>query len=973
MIYRTLWLSASATALCALASAPAHAQCVTTGPGTAEMPETGAVIECDSNLETDPILGPMANDVTVNVNGPAGGISVTGDGAVLLGDSATITIDAEGNRPIQTSGDSANAIEVGNDAAITVGGRTSTSGENSTAIRTGDNATVTANGTVTTGGGMSDAISVGSDSVVTVGARANVNTQNSNSAGVRLRGDNAELVVEAEMTEMNGLQQGLVTSSSGNSNPVLVEGDTGEVTVAGEVRSSSSDATAILVQGDDAVVTVQENGLVTAQSSGSDAIGVTGTGASISVEDGGEVRISSGNSAAIRSGAEGTVSVGGTVGISSSNSQGIVLGDAATLTVEAGGLVETSSSESQAVLVGEEATTATITVEEGGDIDAIGAQAIVDEGETDTTVTVNGVVFGGSSEPVIDLRAGNDVLIVNGTVRGSSADPVVDMGEGDDDVTINSSTTIEGPGVLVAGGGGDDSVTLASGDAFTSDQFTGVETTTVQGNTTSGDPKEGQRTSLEVNNESGDVTAGDGGDVTVGEGGSSTGATAQSGGSVTVAEGGRSDRVQSDAGGQVTVQNGGSGGLDATSAGGGTITFENGSTAEVQGEATTGPQSQTFAGADFQEGTRVGVSNSAVLRGVAAGDTVDIELPENAFAEFGAAAGAGEFGAALDAGAAAGDARALDLITTEAGDLSSAIEEGSGLSAGASTATGIAAALSFGELLTGRASLAPAGRDAPASFSFRAAPADGRVGWAAVYGGSVDGDRFDGDYGGLAAGVETSRPLGAGELTFGLAVAVASGDGGGRDFDAASIGLYGDYLSGPLLVTGALAFTDVDVEDGSVGDADVLSGRIELAYDLIGDYGDDRLVAPYGALSFASADIDGGTTSLGTIDGGDFDQGIAEIGLRVGQSFDTGGGRVGRVTAELGYERVFGDEDLTVSGTAFGTPFSTTAAALDEDRVKLGLGFESEVAPGATVGVRYEGRFGGGQDHRISLGARFTF
>ena len=66
-----LLASASALTLSGLAAAPAHAQCmVTTGSGTAEAPASGDTIACADNLETDPILGPDASGVPVNVKRP---------------------------------------------------------------------------------------------------------------------------------------------------------------------------------------------------------------------------------------------------------------------------------------------------------------------------------------------------------------------------------------------------------------------------------------------------------------------------------------------------------------------------------------------------------------------------------------------------------------------------------------------------------------------------------------------------------------------------------------------------------------------------------------------------------------------------------------------------------------------------------------------------------------------------------------
>lgn len=989
MARTSLLTTVSALVLIGFAPQSAHAQCVVDGGGDAGAPMSGATINCTSNLETTGILGPMASGVTVNVQAPAGGISVTGDQAILLGDDATIDISAMSNRPVQTSGDTAGAIDIGNGGTVNVGGLVSTSGEASPAIRTGDGAMVMVEGTVTTGGGMSDAINVGAMSTVTIGSMANVNSQNSNSGAVVLRGDNSTLIVESEDTAMNGLQQGLVTTSSGNSNPVRIEGNMGTVEVAGEVRSSSGDATAILAEGDMATITVLDRGEVSATSSNSNAIESTGSGAMIRVESGGSVSISSGNSIGIVSGTNATVGIAGTVSASSSDSSGVELGNMSELTVESGGLIETSSSESQAVLIGADAMTATVTVDRGGDIDAVGAQAIVDEGETNSTINVDGIVFGGASDPVLDLRGGNDTVIVNGTVRGTSANPVISLGAGDDSTTINSSETVEGPGVLVDGGDGNDTVNLASGQSFRSSQFSGVETTNTGRNATMGDPNEGMETSIEVDDDQsgGAFNADEGGMVRVSNGGSAGSVNANNGGQAMVSNGGNAGRVSSGMGSNVTVESGGTAGVDSGSGMGGSIDFQPGSTASVNGMAQGGTQSITVSGANFQPGSQVAVGNSSVLRGSAAGDRVDLTLDGDAFENAGGSAGdsGASFGAAVDRAIAAGDADATQLIVDE--DLLDTIERGGGQDRAQIASTGVAAVLGFGDVLSARTGPSLGGGVAVASgavVSTRGFAAEQSIAWVEAFGGRFDVDAgatsaFDGSYGGLALGVERQFGWGAlGEGTIGVAFSITSGstDSGVQDgdFDAYSVGLYGNAINGPAQVSGHLAYTalDFDIGGDDSGDGDLFSGRVEYAYNLRGRYDGPVLLAPYAALGFVSGTIDGGATPTGSLDDGDIDQGIAEIGLRLGRSY-TVGGRPSRGLVEVGYQRVFGDEGVTFDGTAFGQGFTTSSSSLGRDRATLGAAWETEISENATFSVRYDGTFGDGSDHSVGVhfGMRF--
>ena len=461
-------LALSSAGLMALGFAlPAHADATIDGPGTPAMPGDGATVTLTPPLNNEGVTG-GANNVTVEiVDQSSAGISTSGQPGIVLGQGATVNVGAAGQ--VVTQGDNARGIDLGNIARATLNGMVSTSGEASGAFVAGANSTVDVNGTVRTGGGNSAAVTVGQGSTVNVNMGADVRTGNSNSDAVLLQGDGTTLNVAAD---------GLVTTSSGQSSPVRATGNDASINVAGEVRSSSGNADAIRVEGDNGQVTVSNGGFVTAQSSGSDAIDMTGSGGTVTVEQGGEVRISSGNSAAIRGGAMGTVNVAGMVGISSSSSQGVVLDNMGTLNVQDGGLIETSSSESQAVLINEAATSATVNVNQGGTINAIGAQAIVDRGMTNSTVTVDGRVFGGSSDAAIDLGAGMDMLIINGEVEGSASGPAVNLGMGDDTATLNSPGALKGPDMLLDGGMGTDVLNINAGD-YMSGQFMSVETVNV--------------------------------------------------------------------------------------------------------------------------------------------------------------------------------------------------------------------------------------------------------------------------------------------------------------------------------------------------------------------------------------------------------------------------------------------------------------------------------------------------------------
>ena len=982
----------AAVSLATISPVVAACQLVTSVPGASgNNPPPGSTVNCVDNLDSNGVVNAVASGVTVNVESPAGGISTTGQPGVLLGDGATITVTSEqgSNRPINTSGDMAAGIDVKANATITVDGQVATAGGTSPAIRATDNASITvgATGTVRTGGGMSAGIQVGANSTVTLRGEGGdkggrVATGNSNSDAIVLGGRGSTLTVGSGA---------IVTTSSGMSNPVQVDGADATVNVSGRVQSSSGDATAILGTADGLMVNVRDGGFVTAQSSGSNAIEAQGANAQITVERGGEVSISSGNSVGIVSGDGGTVTVEGTVKASSSQSQGVVLGDGATLNVGDRGVIETSSSESQAVLIGMGAATATVNVRRGGNIDAVGAQAVVDRGMTDTTVTVDGRVFGGSSDPVLDMGDGDDTVTVNGTVEGSSADPVIDLGAGDDTLNNNSSETISGPGVLAVGGAGNDTLNLANGSQNRSSRYSGFETTNVGRNRNANDPANGMESTLTVDND-------------------------QSGNTINANEGGRVDIRDGRRAGSVTVNanSGGTVGLTADNGagtgsgqGGGTFNFAAGSTADVSAGGAS-RERQSFSGTTFGPGTRTVVNNSDFLTGTAAGNAIDIGLGQGAFANAAALRSAGSVNAAAAAGA-------LDAaIAANPAVLDAAIAGGrfSLLTTGAATAdvlrrisgeigvqtagAGILAAGTFADALrpggvagsthtaTFGSTVGVQGTDLSARSTQAATDTVGSAAvpgvWVAALGSAFDvessasGD-YDGATGGLVLGLEGFLDMpGLDGGTAGIAVGYTDTqvDGVLDDGDARGyhVGAYISGRAGGLTWNGALSYSHLDLESGIAdGDANVFSGRAEAAYDLFA-LGTGLFVAPVARLGFTHADVDGfgALGPLGTVVSGDFGQGTAAIGLRM-----AGWVGAGTLRADAFYEHTFGDARLNLDATVLGTAFTTGATVADENRFRLGLGYDVQVGQ-AQIGARYDGAFGEDvREHTGSVKVTFRF
>ena len=999
-MHRPLLASLLATsALVVLAPAStAHAACVVEGTMmSGNNPASGQTIVCSDGLDNDGVNGPAATGVTVRTESPSGGISVTGQPGVLLGADATIEVGSEAGSafPINTSGDSAAGIDVLDGATITVDGQVATSGEASPAIRTGDAASVTVNGAavgrVQTGGGSSPAISVGALSSVETTGAAVVTTGNSNSDAIVLRGDSSSITVGTD---------GRVSTSSGMSNPIQVDGAMGTVDVSGRVQSSAGDATAILGTADMLEVTIRDGGFVTAQSSGSNGIESQGSGASITVENGGEVRISAGNSAAIVAGSDATVNVDGTVGISSSDSQGIVLGDGSELTVQSRGIVETSSSESQAVLVSAEAGTATVQVDRGGNIDAVGAQAVVDEGETETEVTVDGTVFGGSSEPVLDMGAGDDTVIVNGTVRATSADPVIDLGAGDDRLENNSSTTIEGPGTLASGGDGEDTLVLANGTENDSSRYDGFETTTAQRNSNPNDPANGQETTLNVTDQQAgrqSTMAGEGGTVNVRSGGDAGTVSAMSGGSVNV-----------ESGGAAGVAPDGQAGANQ----GGAVNFAQGATARTNATGSgSAPEAQTFTGVTFDPGTQVDVANRSFTSGTASATPGQLDLTTDfAGSETGGASASSRgLAEALDAALASGgltpeQQAALDTIaSTDAAGGAAALFELGGLATVQGAAAGFDAALRFNSVLrpvTGLGGTRAFGLGSDATTvealsrgiettsnadlaDVVAAPAlpAGRGAWIGVYGGWLDVDAnglssgFDADTYGVALGYEQAFGSGVAGVALGYSGTDVDTIGTGADIDTYSIGAYLSGTSGPIFGRASVAYSYQDIDAGAASlDGHVLSATGEGVYNLTGR--DDLVFGPIGRLEANFADYDGFAGAgplLGAFGGADVSQFVAGIGLRLGTNVDVGGALVSLEVDAL-YEGVTGDESIAVGNVLAGTAFTSAAPFADDDRLRLGVGAGVAISDSASLDLRYDGTFGDDvTSHGASAKVTFRF
>ncbi|MGR3466294.1 MAG: hypothetical protein ACU0CI_00320 [Shimia sp.] len=97
-------LAVTTTAALLLSSTSTLAQCVPNPPSARQ------TVTCSGQLDTNGITAPSVDDVTVEIEGPSGGISVAGAPGIQLGDDATINVAGDSIRPVTTSGDLATAI-----------------------------------------------------------------------------------------------------------------------------------------------------------------------------------------------------------------------------------------------------------------------------------------------------------------------------------------------------------------------------------------------------------------------------------------------------------------------------------------------------------------------------------------------------------------------------------------------------------------------------------------------------------------------------------------------------------------------------------------------------------------------------------------------------------------------------------------------------------------------------------------------
>ncbi|MGB7486547.1 MAG: autotransporter domain-containing protein, partial [Phormidesmis sp.] len=911
-------------------------------------PTSGQTIICGEDLDAQGIFAPEASDVTVEVQGPAGGISVTDLPGIVLGDGAVVTVSGP-TRPVTTAGDGVVGIQVLSGATITISGVVSTTGMESAGIDTEGNTTLTINdGKVTTEGSSSPAVTVGSGSTVNVTGDSTVATTGDGSDAIALSGENSTISV--------GSGASVSTTGSG-SNPIQVNGANSAVTIDGSVSSAASGAAALRGTAANLVISVGSGGVVSTQGAGASAIELSSTGATITIGSGGEVSIAGSGSMAIVSGRNATVNINGRVASTAPSSQGVVLQEGSSLTVGAEGSINTSGAGSSAVVIDEAASAANVTV--NGSVSAAEGQAIVDPGSTNSTVVINGRVAGGSSEPTVALGAGNDTVTVNGSVQATGASPVIDLGAGNDTLTDNSSQTIEGPGLLATGGEGADTLNLNNGKPNDSSRYREFETTNVGVNNNPGDPANGMGSTLNVNNSQ------VGNRINV-----------QASSQVNVLTGGTIELRPDDAAGNGSGQQGGN------------TRFDPGATANVQTENRTGVQpTQEFSNTTFADGTIVNATSNFV-RGTPSNNPTtgrgEIALQSD-FTHRLTTENALRFGAALNALADSDvlsplQQAALDTLVGQAPNAEEAeavISQLAGEIRAQAAAGGIQAATLFNTILLPSGTRVDS-RRSPISVHSKAGnplydtTALGNGAWISGFGGLLDVDAdsiataSSSDTYGIAAGYDRAIALGeAGKGVFGLGVGYATTNVDGirdsADIDTYSIGGYFEGNQGPLSGNIAASYSsqNVSASTGTDSDGSLFAISAEGFYNLRPEA--DMAVGPLARIGGAFGSY-GGFSTQNEVFGVDYNsadvsQLTAGFGVRIGGQTEADVG-LAALSLDLLYEAALSDDTVQFDGQLGSSEVSVASPSVNSSGFAVGAEAALAISDRTSVGFRYQGSLG---------------
>lgn len=257
----------------------------------------------------------------------------------------------------------------------------------------------------------------------------------------------------------------------------------------------------------------------------------------------------------------------------------------------------------------------------------------------------------------------------------------------------------------------------------------------------------------------------------------------------------------------------------------------------------------------------------------------------------------------------------------------------------------------------------------------------GIAAWGTAFGswGHSDGDgnaaRLDRSTAGFVAGLD-GRIADTGRVGFLAGYSRFSFDVDDRrssaDADSTHLGLYGGTEWGALALRSGLAYTWHDIETSRsvafTGFADKLTADYGAAtFQAFGEVGyrvHGRMIAiePFANLAHVALRSDGfmeqGDTAALTGSGRSTDVTFSVLGLRAETELAFGATRA-TLRGMAGWQHAFGDTvPLSTHAFAGSDAFTVAGAPIDEDAAVIEAGLDLDLAPGATLGVHYQGRFG---------------
>ncbi|MDR6954619.1 outer membrane autotransporter protein [Ancylobacter sp. 3268] len=267
----------------------------------------------------------------------------------------------------------------------------------------------------------------------------------------------------------------------------------------------------------------------------------------------------------------------------------------------------------------------------------------------------------------------------------------------------------------------------------------------------------------------------------------------------------------------------------------------------------------------------------------------------------------------------------------------------------------------------------------------KALPADTERGafWAYGFGswggfaGTGNAASVNNDVGGVFMGADApvleSWRLGvmAGYSSASFDIDDRSSSGDGTDWH---VGLYGGTQQGPVGVRLGLAYTWSEIETARAvaipGFSDQLNGDYDAGtFQAFGDVGYriDLGVAsfePFAGLAYVSVDTDGFTEQGGaaalSAAGQDMETTFTTLGLRASTALSLGSGDV-VLSGALGWRHAFGDVVAASTLVFAGSEnFTVAGVPIAEDAAVVEAGLAVSLSEAATLGLAYQGQFGGG-------------